>query len=74
LSEASPCDMTSSPMVSLVRAVGPVGCGELASGRLTTAVFKPAQFRAERLALRQRQSVMQSDHWLDEHLSFAGRE
>jgi len=40
----------------------------------TTVVFRLSQLQAERLALRQRLAVMQSDHWLDEHLSFAGKE
>jgi preprotein translocase subunit SecA len=42
--------------------------------RMTETSFWLSQFRAERIALRQRQSVMRSDHWLDENLSFAGRE
>ena len=37
-------------------------------------VFRLAQKRAERLALQQRKSVMKTDHWLDEQLSFAGKE
>jgi preprotein translocase subunit SecA len=41
---------------------------------LTKAVFRRAQSRADRLALRRRKAVMKTDHWLDEHLSFAGRE
>ena len=44
------------------------------ASRWTNAAFHLAQFRAERLALRQRKTVMKTDHWLDEHLSFAGRE
>ena len=44
------------------------------ASRWTNAAFRLAQFRAERLALRQRKTVMKTDHWLDEHLSFAGRE
>ena len=40
----------------------------------TAAAFRMSQFQAERLALRQRLAVMKSDHWLDEHLSFAGKE
>ncbi len=36
------------------------------------AVFRLAQRRAERFALRQRKSVMQLDHWLDENLGFVG--
>ena len=38
------------------------------------AVFRLAQRRAERFALRRRKSVLQTDHWLDEQLGFAGRE
>lgn len=44
------------------------------SSRLTSAAFRLAQFRAERLALRRRKAVIKADHWLDEHLSFAGKE
>jgi preprotein translocase subunit SecA len=44
------------------------------SSRLSRSVFKLAQFSAERLALRQRKSVMRTDHWLDEQLGFAGSE
>jgi preprotein translocase subunit SecA len=42
------------------------------SSPLTRAVFRLAQRRAERFALRQRKGVMQLDHWLDENLGFAG--
>jgi preprotein translocase subunit SecA len=41
---------------------------------LTKAAFQLAQLRAEKLALRHRKAVMRADHWLEEHLSFAGRE
>jgi preprotein translocase subunit SecA len=41
---------------------------------LTSFAFNLAQIRAERLALRRRKGVMKADHWLDENLSFAGRE
>lgn len=44
------------------------------SSSMTRATFWLTQFRAERLALQQRKAVMRADHWLDEHLSFAGRE
>ena len=44
------------------------------SSRLTRGVFRLAQLRAERLALRQRKAVMRTDHWLDEQLGFAGIE
>jgi len=40
----------------------------------TRAVFRMSQLRAEKLALRQRKSVMRTDHWLEEQLSFTGRE
>ncbi len=40
----------------------------------TQAVFRMSQRRAEKLALRQRKSVMRTDHWLEEQLSFTGRE
>ena len=40
----------------------------------TRAVFRMTQLRAEKLALRQRKSVMRTDHWLEEQLSFTGRE
>jgi preprotein translocase subunit SecA len=46
--------------------------GDIAS-RLTSAAFRLAQRRAERLALQQRKSVMSADHWLEENLGFAGR-
>ena len=36
--------------------------------------FDLAQHHAERLALRQRKSVLRTDDWLDEYLGFAGRE
>jgi len=44
------------------------------SSKATRAVFRLAQRRAEKLALRQRKSVMRTDHWLEEQLSFSGRE
>ena len=44
------------------------------SSRLTGAASRLAQFRAERLALRRRKAVIKADHWLDEHLSFSGKE
>ena len=37
-------------------------------------LFNMAQTRAERLALRQRKGVLQTDVWLDEYLGFAGAE
>ncbi len=36
--------------------------------------FNLAQHHAERLALRQRKSVLRTDDWLDEYLGFAGSE
>ena len=42
--------------------------------RLARQAFDFAQRRAERLALRQRKGVLQTDDWLDEYLGFAGRE
>jgi preprotein translocase subunit SecA len=44
------------------------------SSHFTRAVFRLAQTRAEKLALRQRKAVLRTDHWLDEQLGFAGRE
>jgi preprotein translocase subunit SecA len=44
------------------------------SSTLVRSVFHLAQFRAERLALRRRRSVLRTDHWLDEQLGFAGVE
>jgi len=41
------------------------------SSTLVRSVFHLAQFRAERLALRRRRSVLRADHWLDEQLGFA---
>ncbi|MBN1806807.1 MAG: preprotein translocase subunit SecA [Sedimentisphaerales bacterium] len=44
------------------------------SSKTTRAVFRLAQYRAEKLALRQRKSVMRTDHWLEEQLGFTGKE
>ncbi|MFZ2145651.1 MAG: hypothetical protein WAV28_00410 [Sedimentisphaerales bacterium] len=44
------------------------------SSTTTRAVFRLTQLRAERLALHQRKSVMRTDHWLEEQLSFTGGE
>jgi preprotein translocase subunit SecA len=41
---------------------------------LTRHAFRMGQRRAERLALEQRKSVLQSDNWLDQYLGFAGKE
>jgi preprotein translocase subunit SecA len=37
-------------------------------------VFRLSQVSAEKLALRQRKSVLKTDHWLDEQLGFTGGE
>lgn len=44
------------------------------SSPLVRGIFHLAQSRAERLALRQRKSVLRTDHWLDEQLGFTGGE
>jgi preprotein translocase subunit SecA len=44
------------------------------SSPLVRGVFRLAQIRAEKLALRQRKSVLKTDHWLDEQLGFTGGE
>ena len=44
------------------------------SSALVRSVFRLAQSRSERLALRQRKSVLRTDHWLDEQLGFTGAE
>lgn len=44
------------------------------SSALVRGVFRLAQYRAERLALRRRKSVLKTDHWIDEQLGFAGSE
>ena len=44
------------------------------SSPLVRCIFRLAQSRAERLALRQRKSVLRTDHWLDEQLGFTGGE
>jgi preprotein translocase subunit SecA len=44
------------------------------SSALVRGVFRLAQHRAEKLALRRRKSVLKTDHWLDEQLGFAGSE
>ncbi|MCD4824618.1 MAG: preprotein translocase subunit SecA [Phycisphaerae bacterium] len=43
------------------------------SSTITRRIFNTAQQKAQRTALRQRKSVLQTDNWLDEHLGFAGR-
>jgi preprotein translocase subunit SecA len=37
-------------------------------------IFRYAQHRSQRQALQQRKAVLRTDHWLDEHLGFAGVE
>lgn len=44
------------------------------SSVLTEKAFGMAQRRAEAMQLRQRKSVLRTDHWLDEQLGFAGTE
>jgi preprotein translocase subunit SecA len=44
------------------------------SSPVTTALFRLAQNKAQRIAFRQRKGVTRTDRWLDEYLSFAGRE
>ena len=44
------------------------------SSAIVRRLFNMAQKRAERLALRQRKGVLQTDNWLEESLGFAGRE
>ncbi len=44
------------------------------SSAVTRSVFRLAQHRAERSALRRRKGVLRTDHWLDEQLGFAGKE
>jgi len=44
------------------------------SSPLIRSVFRLAQIRAERFALRRRKSVLRTDHWLDEQLGFTGGE
>jgi preprotein translocase subunit SecA len=41
---------------------------------LVRGVFRLSQISAERLSLRQRKSVLKTDHWLDEQLGFTGGE
>jgi len=50
------------------------GRGDEVSSGLTRRVFDLGQRRAERMALRQRKTVLRTDDWLDEYLGFAGRE
>jgi len=41
---------------------------------VTRGLFDLAQRRAQRMALRQRKSVLKTDDWLNEYLGFAGQE
>ncbi len=50
-------------------------CGDReVSGKWYKRLFKKAQDRSQRLARRQRKSVLKSDDWMEENLGFAGRE
>lgn len=44
------------------------------SSPLVRGAFRLSQISAERLALRQRKTVLKTDHWLDEQLGFTGGE
>lgn len=44
------------------------------SSPFSRSLFEIGQKRAQRLALRQRKSVLKTDDWLDEYLGFAGSE
>jgi len=44
------------------------------SSTIVRSVFRLAQYRAERLAMRRRKTVLRTDNWLDEQLGFAGKE
>lgn len=55
------------------RAAKRAGDREVSSRRLKR-LFSRAQLRAQKLAQRQRKSVLKSDDWLEENLGFAGRE
>jgi preprotein translocase subunit SecA len=47
--------------------------GNIASPVVNSA-FRIAQIKAESMALKQRKSVLKTDHWLDEQLGFTGKE
>lgn len=55
------------------RAIKRAGDREVSGMRLKR-LFSRAQLRAQKLAQRQRKSVLKSDDWLEENLGFAGRE
>jgi preprotein translocase subunit SecA len=55
------------------RAAGRTGDREVSGSRMAR-LFRRAQGRAQRLAQRQRKSVLKSDDWMEENLGFAGRE
>lgn len=59
----------STALKSLVRRVRSRKVFSALSGNL----LRRAQRRAERAAFRQRKEVLRTDHWLDEHLGFAGK-
>ena len=59
----------STALQSLVRRVRSRKVFSAVSGNL----IRRAQRRAERAAFRQRKEVLRTDHWLDEHLGFAGK-
>jgi preprotein translocase subunit SecA len=44
------------------------------SSAFVRRIFRLAQGRAEKLAMRRRKAVLRTDNWLDEQLGFAGRE
>jgi preprotein translocase subunit SecA len=63
----------SKKMVSFLRKKRTHTSGDISSA-LVRRTFQLAQYRAEKLALRRRKSVLRTDHWLDEQLGFTGRE
>jgi len=44
------------------------------TSRSSQRLMEVAQRRAERAAIRQRENVLHTDNWLEEHLGFAGKE
>ena len=44
------------------------------TSRFSQRLMEVAQRRAERAAIRQRENVLHTDNWLEEHLGFAGKE
>lgn len=55
------------------RAAARAGEREVSGSRMKR-LFDKAQARAQRLARKQRKSVLKSDDWMEENLGFAGRE